>query len=193
MNRFSLYIRNLRVLVYLCIGITLLGGCNSIDLPKGTSKGYSSYFIYKHSPENVPDFSSRKDRTNEQIKTVLKQEFSKHGLKESESIEDTELVVAFLLIAQDAATSTAIRDYYVSSGDEILSKAHRRNLKKTKKYYTEGYVKGSLIVDIVDKENSELVYRDYVTRIVFDSQSEEERQQSIAEAVAEVTEKFFSK
>ena len=177
----------------LCIGITLLNGCNSIDLPKGTSKGYASYWIYKHSPENMPDFSNREDRTNELIKTALKQEFNEHGLKESESIKNADLVVAFLLIVQDAASSKAIRDYYINSGGEILSKAHRLNLKKTKKYYTDSYVTGSLIVDIIDQKNSELIYRDYVSRKVFDSQSEEELQQGIVEAVAEVTEKFFRK
>ena len=185
--------RQLCILFSLCIGVVLFYGCNSIDLPKGTSKGYSSYWIYKHSPDKMPDFSNRKDRTNERIKTALRKEFSEHGLKESKSIEDAELVIAFLLIVQDTATSTAVRDYYVNSGDEILSKAHRLNMKKTEKYYTENYIKGSLIVDIVDREKNELIYRDYVTHNVFDSLSEEERQQSIVEAVAEVTADFFRK
>ena len=185
--------RKLYTLFSFCIGILLLNGCNSIDLPKGNSKGYSSYRIYKHSPNSIPDFSNRKDRTNELIKAALKKEFDAHGLKELDSIEDAELVIAFLLIVQDAATSTAIRDYYVNSGDAMLSKAHQLNMKKTKKYYTENYVKGSLVVDIVDKEKNELIYRDYVTRKIFDSLSEEERQQSITDAVAEVTAKFFRK
>lgn len=185
--------KKLYALLSLCIGITLFIGCNSIDLPKGKSKGYSSYAIYKHSPDSMPDFSNKEDRTNGLIKTTLKQEFNRHGLEESESIKDAELVVAFLLIVQDSATSTAIRDYYVNSGGEILSKAHKLNLKKTKEYYMGSYIKGSLIVDIVDRENNELIYRDYVTRNVFDSQNEEERQQAIVEAVAEVTAKFFRK
>ncbi len=185
--------KKLYALFSLCIGIMLFSGCNSIDLPKGKSKGYSSYAIYKYSPDSMPDFSNKESRTNELIKTTLKQKFSEHGLEESESIKDAELVVAFLLIVQDSATSTAIRDYYVNSGGEILSKAHKLNLKKTKEYYTDSYIKGSLIVDIVDRENNELIYRDYVTRNVFDSQNEEERQQAIVEAVAEVTAKFFRK
>ena len=183
--------RRLYTLFSLCIGITLFSGCNSIDLPKGTSKGYSTYTIYKHSPDSAPGFLSKKDRTNKLIKTALKQEFSEHDLEESESIKDADLVIAFLLIVQDTASSTAIGDYYLNSGDEILTKAHRLNMKKTKKYYTESYIKGSLIVDIIDREENELIYRDYVTRNMFDSQSEEERQQTIVEAVAEVTEAFF--
>ena len=127
------------------------------------------------------------------IKTALKREFSERGLKEAKSIEDAELVIAYLLIVQDGATSTAIRDYYVDSGSDILSKAHRLNMKKPKKYYTDSYIKGSLVVDIVDREKNELIYRDYATRNVFDSQSEKERQQSIVEAVAEATEEFFRK
>jgi hypothetical protein len=193
MNKYTAQMSGLYTLLFLCIGITLFSGCNSIDLPKGKSKGYSSYAIYKHSPDRMPDFTNKEDRTNELIKTTLKQEFSKHGLEESESTKDAELVVAFLLVVQDLATSTAIRDYYVNSGGEILSKAHKLNRKKTKEYYTDRYIKGSLIVDIVDRENNELIYRDYVTRNVFDSQSEEERKQAIVEAVAEVTAKFFRK
>ena len=185
--------RKLHTFLSFCTSIIVLSGCNSIDLPKGKSKGYSSYSIYKHSPANVPDFSNKKDRTNELIKNALKKEFEAKGVKAAESIEDAELVIAFLLIVQDTATSTAIRDYYVNSGGEILSKAHRLNMKEPKKYYTENYIRGSLVVDIVDREKNELIYRDYITRNVFDSLSEEERQQGIAEAVTEVTAEFFRK
>lgn len=177
----------------LCLGIGLLGGCNSIDLPKGTSKGYSSYSIYKASPEKAPDFSSKEDRTHELIKTAIREKFSEHGLKESESVKDAELVVAYLVIVQDGASSTAIRDYYINSGSEILSKAHRRSFKKAKEYYTDTYITGSLIVDIIDKKNNKLIYRDHVTRKMFDSLSEEAREQSIFEGVAEVTAEFFRK
>ena len=185
--------KKLYTLVFLCIGIALLNGCNSIDLPKGKSKGYSSYRIYKHAPDSVPDFSSKEDRTHERIKAALRQEFSEHGLEESEPAEDAELVVAYLLIVQDGATSTAIRDYYISSGSKILSKAHRRSLRKPKKYYTDTYITGSLIVDIIDKKNNKLIYRDYATRKVFDYLSEEEREQTVVEVVAEATADFFRK
>ena len=141
----------------------------------------------------MPDFSSRKARTHELIKTALREKFSEHGLSESESIDDSELVVAFLLIVQDAATSTAIRDYYMNSGSEILDKAHRRGFKKTKEYYTDTYVTGSLIVDIIDQKRHKLIYRNCVSRKMFDSLSEEEREQAIIEGVAEVTADFFRK
>ena len=193
MNKHTFSMNKLYLLFSLCISIALLGGCASIDLPKGTSKGYSTYSIYKHSPNSVPDFSSKEDRTHELIKTALRHEFSKHGLKESGSVEDAELVISYLLVVQDGATSTAIRDYYVNSGSEILSKAHRRSFKKTKEYYTDKYVTGSLIFDIVDKKNNKLIYRDYVTRKMFDSLNAKEREQTIVEGVAEVTAEFFRK
>ena len=145
----------------------------------------------------MPDFSDREDRANELIKATLKQKFNEHGLKESESIEDAELVVTFLIIVQDGATSAAIRDYYMNSGDEILHKAHKRMVKKTNKpkktdeYYTDNYVAGSLIVDIIDTKNNKLIYRDYMTRKIFDSMSEEERKQTVVEGIDEVTATFF--
>ena len=110
MNKHTTPLRKLYILSFLYIGIALLNGCKSIDLPKGTSKGYSSYSIYKHAPDRMPDFSSREDFTHELIKDTLRGKFSEKGLKESESIDDAELVIASLLIVQGNATSAAIRD-----------------------------------------------------------------------------------
>ena len=151
MNKHTPPMRKRYLLFFLYIGIALLNGCKSIDLPKGTSKGYSSYSIYKHSPESMPDFLSREDSAHELIKTTLREKFSEKGLKESKSIDDAELVIAYLIVVQGNATSTAIRDYYINSGSEILSKAHklhRKNANKSKKYYTDSYITGSLIVDL---------------------------------------------
>ena len=105
MNKHTTPLRKLYILSFLYIGIALLNGCKSIDLPKGTSKGYSSYSIYKHAPDRMPDFSSREDFTHELIKDTLRGKFSEKGLKESESIDDAELVIAYLLIVQGNATS----------------------------------------------------------------------------------------
>lgn len=196
MNKHTPPMRKRYLLFFLYIGIVLLNGCKSIDLPKGTSKGYSTYSIYKHSPERMPDFSSRKDRSHEIIKDTIRQKFSEKGLKELESIDDAELVVAYLVVVQDNATSAAIRDYYINSGTEILSEAHKRHrkkAKKSKKYYTDSYLTGTLIVDVIDTESNELIYRDYATRLMFDSMAEEERDQAVVEAVSEVTAKFLRK
>jgi len=180
----------LYALFSICLGIVLLSGCSTtkIDLPKGKSTGYSSFRLYEHDSQYVPDFTNREDRANALIQDALKKEFSSHGLKESQ--KDAELIVAYLLIVQNTAVSTAISDYYINSGSDILSEAHRRMQKNHK---SGRYEAGSIIVDVIDKNTGDLVYRDYASREILPYLSAEESEKRIAAAVAEATAAFFRK
>lgn len=170
------------------LGLAFLCACSTtrIDFPKGNSEGYSSYRIYKHSSNHVPDFSNREDLANKRIQQALKNQFNSHGL--TESPEDAELIVAFLLLVQDPAVSTAISDYYINSGSTILSEAHRRMAKKNP---AGGYEAGSLIVDIIDKNSGNLIYRDYASREILAYLTDEERERRLNEAVTEAVAAFF--
>ena len=178
-------------LLSLCLGIVLLSACSTfkrIDLPKGNSAGYSSFRLYQHKSKHVPDFTNREDRVNAYLQTALKEEFEAHGLKESE--QDAELIVAFLLIVQDTAVSTAISDYYITSGSDILSEAHRRMGKKN---LPGGYEAGAIVVDIIDKKSGEVIYRDFAKREVLDNLTPAEKEQRAKDAAVEAVATFFRK
>ncbi len=175
-------------LLFMCLGMISISACftTRIEFPKGSSAGYSSYRIYKHSSHHVPDFSNREDLANERIQQALKDQFNAHGLIESP--EDAELIVAFLLLVQDTAVSTAISDYYINSGSAILSEAHRRMAKKNP---AGGYEAGSLVVDVIDKQSGNLIYRDYASREILEYLTDTERERRLNEAVAEAVAAFF--
>lgn len=178
-------------LLSLCLGIVLLSACTTfkrIDLPKGNSAGYSSFRLYQHKSKHVPDFTNREDRVNAYLQAALKEEFEAHGLKESE--QDAELIVAFLLIVQDTAVSTAISDYYITSGSDILSEAHRRMGKKN---LPGGYEAGAIVVDIIDKKSGEVIYRDFAKREVLDNLTPAEKEQRAKDAAVEAVATFFRK
>jgi hypothetical protein len=178
-------------LLSLCLGIVLLSACSTfkrIDLPKGNSAGYSSFRLYQHKSKHVPDFTNREDRVNAYLQAALKEEFEAHGFKESE--QDAELIVAFLLIVQDTAVSTAISDYYITSGSDILSEAHRRMGKKN---LPGGYEAGAIVVDIIDKKSGEVIYRDFAKREVLDNLTPAEKEQRAKDAAVEAVATFFRK
>jgi hypothetical protein len=178
-------------LLSLCLGIVLLSGCSTtkkIDQPKGSSAGYSTFRLYKHQTSHVPDFTNREDRVNEYLQSALRAEFEAQGLKESQ--EGAELIVSFLLIIQDTAVTTAISDYYVTSGSDILSEAHRRMGKRN---MPGGYEAGAIIVDIIDKNSGNLIYRDFAKREVLDYLTLAEKEKRAKEAAVEAVAAFFKK
>jgi len=134
------------------------------------------------------DFTNREDRVNTYLQAALKEEFESHGLKESE--QDAELIVAFLLIVQDTAVTTAISDYYITSGSDILSEAHRRMGKKN---LPGGYEAGAIVVDIIDKKSGEVIYRDFAKREVLDYLTPAEKEQRARDAAVEAVATFFRK
>lgn len=176
--------------ILLCIGIALLGtACStagSVDLPKGSSKGYSSFRFYRDAPSN-PNFLDREDVVNDIIKDALTQELGASGLKRSS--EGAELVVAYLIVTQDLAVSTAMSDYYINSPSEILSIAHKRFQKKNNLPYN--YEHGALVIDIIDTNTGDLIYRNYAKREVEADFNENERNEMVRSAVTEAMAAFL--
>lgn len=171
-----------------CLGITLLSGCaltKKIDLPKGTSDGYSSYRLYRDGPSN-PNFADREDAVHFIIQEELGKALQAHGLKRDP--DNAELIVAYLVVTQNTAVSTAISDYYINSGSDILSEAHRRMLKKD---LHGSYEQGALIIDIIDKNTGDLIYRDYAKREILAYLNTEERNARVRSAVEDALAAFF--
>jgi hypothetical protein len=183
--------KKLYTLFSLCLGIALLSGCSTtkkIDLPKGSSAGYSTFRMYQHNSSHVPDFTNREDTVNAVLQSALKAEFEAQGMKESPG--NAELIVAFLLVVQNTAVTTAISDYYVSSGSDIVSRAHSRMGSKN---MPGGYEAGAIVVDIIDKDSGVVIYRDFAKRETLDYLTPAEKEKRAQEAAVEAVAAFFKK
>lgn len=183
--------KKLYTLISLCFGIILLSGCSTtkkIDFPKGSSAGYSTFRMYEHNPDHVPDFTNREDRVNSYLKSALESEFKAQGLQESP--ENAELIVSFLLVVQNTAVTAAVSDYYVSSGSDIVSEAHRRLGKSNK---PSGYEAGAIVVDIIDKDSGTVIYRNFAKREVLDYLTPAEKEKYTKEAAVEAVADFFKR
>ena len=175
-------------LLSVCLGMALLSGCSTtkkIDLPKGSSEGYTSYRLYRDGPSN-PNFADREDEVNAIIQEELGKALQAHGLKRDP--KNAELIVAYLIVTQDTAVSTAISDYYINSGSDILSEAHRRMSKKN---LPGSYEQGALVIDIIDKNTGDLIYRDFAKRETLAYLNTDERNARVRSAVDEALAAFL--
>ena len=85
---------------------------------------------------------------------------------------------------------SAVSDYYISSGSDILSEAHRRMGKEN---LPGGYEVGAIVVDIIDKKSGEVIYRDFAKREVLDYLTPAEKEQRARDAAVEAVATFFRK
>ncbi|CAA6689856.1 MULTISPECIES: DUF4136 domain-containing protein [unclassified Lentimonas] len=180
--------KKILALLSLCLGIALLSGCSTtgkVELPKGSSKGYTTYRLYRDGPSD-PNFANREDEVNKIIQDELARELQAHGLNRSP--EDAELIVAYLVVTQTTAVTTAISNYYINSGSDILSEAHRRMLKKD---LPGSFEQGALIIDIIDKNTGDLIYRDFAKREILTYLNVDERNARVKSAVNEALAAFF--
>jgi len=166
-----------------------IGGCASIPMPKGTSKGYSTVrFI---APKTAIEADGREPAltANRMIHEAITAQMEDHGVKVVQQGE-ADLVVAYLLIIQDNFLTTSINQYYGyrDDGADILDRAHAKGISEKQ---LERFKRGALVIDLIDAKTLELVYRDYSVRAVNPRDPEEVRQTRVEDAVAETLQNFF--
>lgn len=170
------------------LAVACLCGCSSIDMPSGTSKGYSSarFIQPKPQPFAAADPSAE---LNLRIQQSIAKEFEAHGL--AVAAGDADLVIAYLVILQDNVMTTRLDDYYGYGQDaaDIMDEAHKRGVVQNSR--REAFARGAIVIDLVDAKSGRLVYRDYAVRDVWANVSEEDRQARIEEAVRQALAGFF--
>lgn len=171
----------------LLTALLLLTGCSSIDMPKGSSSGYSSYRLYKEMPSGTTHFANREDEVHKILQTEMNAVFQEKGLQEAS--DDAELIVAYLVLVQNNAVSTGIGDYYINSGSDIVSYAHKQ--VAIKKDMPMSFEAGTLVIDVIDAKKRKLIYRDYSSKELLPELSIAERNQRAKDAVDEALAKFF--
>lgn len=164
-------------------------GCSSVDMPKGKNKGYESARFVRIRPNPSQTFAEGSDQVNNMIQSAISSEFTRNGL--AVGPDNAELIIAYLLIIQNNATTTSINDYfgYGRSSSEILEAAHNKGVLSGKN--PDYFEAGAIVIDILDAKSNKLIYRNYAKRDVIQNLSDAERQTRINDAVAEALEPFF--
>lgn len=175
--------------VILLAALAALSGCNSTNIrsPKGTSEGYTTYRLYRQAPEDLPAFANREDVANRAVQDALHEQFQSHGFTVDQ--DNAQLIVTYLILLQTNVASTAISDYYVSSGSDILSYAHKKVAIDGD--YPIDWEAGTLVVDVIDTADRTVVFRGHASREILEDLPVEERVRRIDEGVAEILAGFF--
>lgn len=170
----------------------LLGGCASIDMPDGTSEGYSSARFFRAGGEIKPSFIDSDMDINAVIQPAIREEFAKHGIVVRETdAEPADLVIAYLLLAQSPSSTAAISSYFgYGRSSEITDKAHQKGVLDRDNLGL--YRRGAIVIDLLDTQSNELVFRHIAVRDGARNATEEQRAENIRSAVREALATFFA-
>ncbi len=188
-------VNNYVAMINLCIsivGICALGmsACsNSINMPKGNSRGYDSARIVKRAPDSIPIQTSREVDVHNLIHKNIQHQFTSHGL--SFNSLNSDLLVAYMVIYQDSSITTAYDDYfgYHRNGDEILNIAHEKGVVDGKR--PEYFERAGLLVDVIDSKTNKLIYRNISVGDLVNGPSDVRRPELVRAAVNEALAAFF--
>lgn len=158
-----------------------------VDLPKGSSSGYSSARLVKTG--KTPEYADDNAAANRMIQQALADEFRSHGLQVGSP--DSDLVVAYLILVQDNFSTLALDDYFGYGRDleAIVDKAQDKGVVTNPR--PDQFESGTIVIDVMDAKTNKLVYRNYASRDLTPNASSAVRQQRIREAVAQALDSFF--
>ena len=178
----------MKATLLLCLlPIAILSGCQTVEQPKGSSRGYRSARLVR--PHSAPTVANPDDRVNHAIQSSLDSTFRAHGFETGSSNAD--LAVAYLILVQDNATTEVINDYFGfgRSPMDIADLAHERGVVRN--HCADYFKAGTVVIDIIDNKTGKLIYRDYATRDVTGGLSDAQLQAHASSAVQQALAKFF--
>jgi len=168
----------------------LLVACGpGIDLPKGTSRGYSSARLTQRNP-NLPVRTDPTERSvHGMIQDSLARQCRAKGL--AYGAANAELVVAYLVIYQEPGMTSSYQDYfgYGRSAEAITERAHMRGAVESKR--PDFFQRAGIVVDLIDSRTHKLVYRNFEAGDVVRGASGPARAARIDAAIGRILAGFF--
>ena len=168
----------------------VLAACGpGVDMPKGTSKGYSSARLTQRDP-NLPAITSPTERSiHGMIQHSLGKQFRAKGLNYGPA--NAALVVTYLVIYQEPGMTASYRDFwgYGRSADAVTDLAHDRGTVNSKR--PDYFQRAGIVIDVIDSNTNKLVYRNFAAGEVVRGASNKTRAGRIDAAIAQALEGFF--
>ena len=140
-------------------GLALASCAPNVDMPKGTSKGYSSARLVQRNPQLPPTTDATENQINRMIQNSIASSFTANGLSYGKS--DADLTVAYMVLYQEPGMTSRYDSYfgYGRSPDEISDLAHQRGvIDSTRPDYFE---RAGIVIDVIDSKTHKLVYRNF--------------------------------
>jgi hypothetical protein len=171
--------------------LAIISCSTNVDMPKGTSKGYTSARLVTRDPNLTASTTPTQNKVHGMIQKSLSSQFTANGLAYGKGNAD--LTVAYLVIYQEPGMTARYEDYfgYGRSADEIADLAHTRGVIDSKR--PDYFKRAGIVIDVIDSRTNKLVYRNFAAGDVVTGASDSTRAARINAAVGQALQPFFGK
>lgn len=180
----------------ICLVITIATACmvscaSRIDMPQGSSAGYTSARLVKKDPKRPATTDATELQVHRLIQKSLANQFSAAGLSYGKS--DSDLTVAYLVIYQEPGMTARYEDYfgYGRDADQIADVAHTRGALENPR--SDYFQQAGILIDIIDSRTHKLIHRSLAKGDVVRGASESARAARIDAAIQQALAPFFRK
>lgn len=169
--------------------VFLASSCGpGVDMPKGSSKNYTSARLIQRDPSARPITSPVEKQVHSMVQRSIARDFSSKGLDYGKS--GAQLAVAYMVIYQEPGMTVQYSDYfgYGRDAQKINQVAHNRGALGSRPDY---FRQAGIVIDVVETATNKLVYRGFSKNDVVKGASDATRAARIDAAVREALAEFF--
>ena len=171
---------------------TIFASCSTnVDMPRGTSKGYTSARLIKRDPNGPAITNATEKQVHGLIQKSISKQFTSNGMTYGKGGAD--LVVAYLVIYQEPGMTARYEEYfgYGRDADQIADVAHTRGAVENQR--PDFFRQAGVVIDVIDSRTNKLVYRNFAKGDVIKGASSGTRAARIDAAVGQAMGAFFGR
>jgi hypothetical protein len=165
-------------------GLLALVGCSSTPtkVDSGAIRARTFSFV-NTAGKAAPNYTDNRQHVHTLIQEAITKNLAGRGVAKADAGPD--IIVSYLIIVGNNATTTSISDYfgYGQDADALHEKAQQAYTSSKNPNYFEA---GTLVIDIVDAKTFKLLKRNYASRPILKDLPDDARAARIQEVVDEV-------
>lgn len=177
-----------RILIAIA-ALSLISCSTGVDMPKGTSKGYTSARLIQRDPNGPAVTDATEKQIHGMIQNSISKQFTSKGMAYGRG--DSDLVVAYMVVYQEPGMTSSYETYfgYGRDANQISDLAHTRGALENQR--PDYFRQAGVIIDVIDSRTNKLVYRNFAKGDVIKGASAGTRAARIDAAVAQALAPFF--
>ena len=177
-----------------CLLIAIASAClvscsTSVEMPKGTSKAYTSARLTVRDPGAPAITDATEKQVHGMIQKSIAKQFTSNGLAYGKG--DADLVVAYMVIYQEPGMTARYDQFfgYGRDSDAISDLAHTRGALDNKR--PDYFRQAGIVIDVIDSRTNKLVYRNIARGDVIQRASPGTRAARIDAAVTQALQPLY--